>query len=189
MALFRALVLCLALALASGCAPALIGGGAAGAYKVGTDERTAGTLLDDVAITTRVKAALIREESVKARNIDVDTVQGMVVLTGFVDSSKEIHRAGEIARAEPGVSHVHNQLRVGSRTIGQGIDDKALGSRIKAKLIQEPGLRSLNIDVDVYLGMVYLSGAIKSREERTRVIAIVNSEPGVAGIVDNLLIR
>jgi hyperosmotically inducible protein len=189
MAGLRAICLLLFLSLASGCAPAVVGGGAAGAYKVGTDERTVGTMFDDAALTTRVKAALAREESVKARNIDVDTVEGMVVLSGFVDSSRELNRAAEIARAEAGVVHVRNELRVGTRSMGQTIDDKTLGARIKAKLVQEPGIRSLNIDVDVYLGTVYLSGVVRSREQQAQVSAIVRSESGVADIVDNLLIR
>jgi len=187
---FRAIFLFLFLSLTvSGCAPAVIGGGAAGAYKVTTDERTAGAMLDDVAITTRVKAALAREESVKARNIDVDTVEGMVILTGLVDSGQELNRAAEIARAEAGVVHVRNELRVGTRSMGQTIDDKTLGARIKTKLVQEPGIRSLNIDVDVYLGTVYLNGVVKSREQQEQVSAIVRSESGVVGLVDNLLIR
>lgn len=188
MAGLRAICFLLILSVASGCAPAVVGGGAAGAYKVGTEERTAGVILDDAAITARVKAALAREESVKARNIDVDTVEGVVVLIGLVDSNRELDRAAEIARAEAGVVHVRNELRVGTRTVGQTIDDKALGATIKTKLFQEPGIRALNVDVDVYLGTVYLGGVV-TPEQQAKVIAIVHGEPGVKDIVNNLRIR
>ena len=69
-------VLCCGCILTSlGCAAAVVGGGATGGYAVGTDERSASTMLDDAAITAKVKTELIGDKNVKARNIDVDTVE------------------------------------------------------------------------------------------------------------------
>jgi len=175
--------------VASGCTPAVVGGGAVGGYKVGTDERSAGTMLDDTTITTKVKSALIGEKDIKARNIDVDTVNGVVALSGFVDSQLEIDRALAVARSVSGVRQVKNELRVGSRTVGQAMEDKLLGAKIKARLVEEPGIKSLNIDVDVYAGMVTLTGTVKSQEQKKTVFAIARSVEGTKGIVDNLQIR
>ncbi|HIJ90793.1 MAG: BON domain-containing protein [Desulfobulbaceae bacterium] len=172
-----------------GCAAAVVGGGAAGGYAVGTDERSAGTMLDDAAITAKVKTALVSEKNVKARNIDVDTVAGVVVLSGYVDSQQEVSRAGSLAKSVSGVVRVKNELQVGSRTMGQGFDDKVLGAKIKARLMEEPGIRSLNIDVDVYSGTANVTGTVASQEQKKNIFNLIRSVQGVKGIVDNLQIH
>lgn len=172
-----------------GCTAAVVGGGAAGGYAVGTDERSAGTMLDDAAITAKVKTALVGEKSVKARNIDVDTVAGVVNLSGYVDSPQEAARAALVAKSVPGVVRVKNVLRVGSRTMQQGFYDKVLGAKIKARLMEEPGIKSLNIDVDVYSGSVNVSGLVASQEQKKKVLDLVRSTEGVRGVVDNLQVR
>lgn len=183
-------VLCCGCIMTSlGCAAAVVGGGAAGGYAVGTDERSAGTMFDDAAITAKVKTELINEKNVKARNIDVDTVAGVVVLSGYVDSPREAERAGFLAKSVPGVVRVKNELRVGSRTMGQGFDDKVLGGKIKTRLMEEPGVRSLNIDVDVYSGTANVTGAVASQEQKKKVLNLIRSMEGVKGVVDNLQIR
>lgn len=184
-------VCCCGLLLASllGCTAAMVGGGAAGGYAVGTDERPAGTMVDDAAITAKVKTEFIGDKNVKARNIDVDTVAGVVVLSGYVDSQQEVNRAGQLAKSVPGVVRVKNELRVGSRTMGQGFDDKVLSAKIKARLMEEPGVRSLNIDVDVYSGSANVTGTVPNQEQKKKILALIRSVDGVKGVVDNLQVR
>jgi hyperosmotically inducible periplasmic protein len=183
-------LLCCGFMLTSlGCTAAVVGGGAAGGYAVSTDERSAGTMLDDAAITTKVKTALIGDSSIKARNIDVDTVAGEVILSGYVDSQQEADKAGSLAKSVAGVARVKNELKVGTRTIGQGVDDKVLGTKIKAQLMKEPGIRSLNIDVDVYSGTAKISGAVASQAQKNEILNLVRSVEGVQGVVDNLQIH
>jgi len=190
MLIFFVRVACCAGILTSlGCAAAGVGGGAAGGYAVGTDERSAVRMVDDVAITAQVKGELIGDKNVKGRNIDVDTVAGVVVLSGYVDSSQEASRAGLIAKSVPGVARVKNELRVGSRTMGQGVDDTVLGAKIKARLLEEPGVRSFNIDVDVYSGSVSVTGIVPSQGQKNKVLNLIRSVEGVKGVVDNLQIH
>lgn len=186
---FLRVLCCGWLLMSFGCTAAMVGGGAAGGYAVGTDERPAGTMVDDAAITAKVKTELIGEKNVKARNIDVDTVAGVVVLSGYVDSQQEANRAGQLAKSVPGVVRVKNELRVGSRSMGQGLDDKVLGAKIKARLMEEPGVRSLNIDVDVYSGSANVTGTVPSQEQKKKILALIRSIDGVKGVVDNLQVR
>ncbi len=176
---------------AAGCAaPVIIAGGAvAGGFKVATDERSAGVMVDDSTLSTRVKSALVEDPEVKARNIDVDTVKAVVYLTGMVDTSAEAERAAAVAAKVAGVKRVESGLQVGTRRIGQVVDDKIISSKIKSKLIAEPGVRSLNIDVDVVKGMVTLTGVVTSGAQRERIIAIVQAVKGIAGVVNNLQIN
>jgi len=180
--------LCLLLA-STGCAPAVIGAGAAGGYSVGTDERSIGRQWDDAAITSKIKTELIADPVVKARKIDVDTSGGNVMLTGVVQTHREADRAVEIARTVPGVKTVKNNLQIGTKTMGQHVDDKIIISKIKASLIREPNIRSLNIDVDVNRGVVTLTGMVKTQEQKNRVIEIARGTAGTVDIVDNIKVK
>jgi osmotically-inducible protein OsmY len=75
-------------------------------------ERSTGQYVDDKTISTKVKTALINDEQVKARNIDVETYKGVVALSGFVDSSSEADRAVTLAQKVEGVQSVKNDLHV-----------------------------------------------------------------------------
>lgn len=94
--------LCLFVTL-TGCTATAVGGGVAGAYKVGTDERSAGRMWDDSVITAKIKAELVKDPATKARKIDVDTLEGDVILTGVVESAQEAEHAVGIAKGAPGV--------------------------------------------------------------------------------------
>ena len=175
-AIYAILILALA---AGGCAPAVIGAGATGAYKAGTDERSMGTMVDDSTISSKVKIELIGASEVKARHIDVDVLNGVVTLTGLVDSNAESKKAEEITRMVAGVKDVNNYLTVGSRSVGRVIDDGIIVGKINKDLIAEPNLRSLNIDVDANNGVVTLTGIVVSPEQKKRVIEIARSTEGV----------
>ena len=177
------------ISVSMGCAPAVIGGGIAGTYKVATDERTAGTMLDDATLTTKVKTALIEDALVKARLIDVDTIDGNVILTGVVESGLQEKRAVEVAQSIQGVRSVKNNLQVGSKSIGQAFDDKVIGSKIKAKLIQEDGVSSMSIDVDVDNGVVTLTGVISDPVIKTKIIRLADDTPGVIRVIDNITLK
>lgn len=179
----------LLLLISIGCAPAVIGAGAAGGYSVGTDERSVGQMWDDTTITSKIKTKMIDDPIVNARNIDVDTSEGNVILTGVVKTDREAERAVEIARQVPGVKNVKNNLQVGTKTMGQYLDDKMIVSKIKAKLIKEPNIRSLNIDVDVNKGIVTLTGIVKTNELKERVIEIARSTSGTIDVVDNIKVQ
>lgn len=171
------------------CAPMLIGAGAAGGYKVGTDERSVGTMWDDASISTRVKKALAEDDVVPAHKIDVDTSQGVVTLNGVVEKELEAQRAAAIAGRVEGVKQVKSFLQVGRSSAGQTLDDSVIVSKIKGKLVGEPGVRSLNIDVDVNRGVVTLNGIVKDRAQRSRVLVLAKETPGVVRVIDNLTIR
>jgi len=73
---------------------------------------TVGEYVDDATITTKVKAAMFDDPSVKVMQIGVETMQNVVQLSGFVDSTEVKARAGELARGVSGVREVKNDLVV-----------------------------------------------------------------------------
>jgi osmotically-inducible protein OsmY len=63
-------------------------------------------------ITTKVKAAIFNEPTLKATEINVETFKGDVQLSGFVAQPSDAQRAAEIARGVKGVTSVKNDIRV-----------------------------------------------------------------------------
>jgi len=71
-----------------------------------------GRVLSDSAITTKVKALLLAERGVPSTSISVETYEGRVLLSGFVDSAAIKEKAGKVAAGVSGVKTVQNNLVV-----------------------------------------------------------------------------
>lgn len=84
---------------------------ALGCASTRTHEGT-GEYVDDSVITTKVKAAILDEPSLKVAEINVETFKGRVQLSGFVRSRDNMSRAVQVARAVPGVTSVENDMRL-----------------------------------------------------------------------------
>lgn len=90
----------------------LLGGTGAGAYYVGADERSFGSIIDDGAITSSLKTRMVADKYLGALDINIDTYQGRVTLTGHVSKSGYIQRASRLANSITGVRSVRNRLIV-----------------------------------------------------------------------------
>lgn len=75
-------------------------------------QESTGQYVDDSAITTKVKAAIFNEPTLKSAEINVETFKGRVQLSGFVSSQASIDRAVVVARGVGGVRSVANDMRV-----------------------------------------------------------------------------
>ena len=71
-----------------------------------------GEYIDDTILTTKVKAAVLKEPTLKSAEINVETFKGVVQLSGFVNSQADINKAAEVARSVKGVESVKNDMRV-----------------------------------------------------------------------------
>lgn len=93
-----------------------LGGTALSTFNTGcaatSTRQSTGEYVDDAAVTAKVKTALIRDEVVKARQVEVETFKGTVQLSGFVDTAEHRERAAQIARNVDGVTEVVNNIMV-----------------------------------------------------------------------------
>ncbi|MEN6468789.1 MAG: BON domain-containing protein [Smithella sp.] len=69
-----------------------------------------GEYVDDSVITTKVKSMLAADDFLKSFEISVETYQGTVQLSGFVNSQKAVDKANEIAKSVKGVKSIKNDL-------------------------------------------------------------------------------
>ena len=73
--------------------------------------------MDDTAITASVKSAILEEPSLHTFQIHVETFQGTVQLSGFVDSEHEARKAEQLAKNTKGVKNVKNNIVVRKRKL------------------------------------------------------------------------
>ena len=71
-----------------------------------------GEYVDDSIITTKVKAAVLNEPTLKSAEINVETFKGVVQLSGFVNSQADIAKAASVAKSVKGVTSVKNDMRL-----------------------------------------------------------------------------
>jgi len=75
----------------------------------GISDKT-GVKVEDAMITTKIKAAFLAESDISSMDINVTTIDGVVMLTGSADSLASSQKATEVARQVAEVKQVNNQL-------------------------------------------------------------------------------
>jgi osmotically-inducible protein OsmY len=86
-----------------------------GACSLFQGRETTGQYVDDTTITSKVKEAFIADKQVKATQVNVETMQGVVQLSGFVDSTASEQRAVQLAQQVSGVKSVKDNITVRGR--------------------------------------------------------------------------
>ena len=71
-----------------------------------------GEYVDDAVITTKIKAAVLNDPSLRSSEINVETFKGKVQLSGFVNARDQKNRAGDIAKKVQGVKELQNNITV-----------------------------------------------------------------------------
>lgn len=161
----------------------------------------------DPGITTSVKTQLVADDLVKARNIDVDTRDRVVMLTGTVHSAEEEAKALQIARSTRGVSDVVDNITIRSTELGQApttrdfeklppvtpvteaLTDAGITARVKSTVLASPVVTGLRIDVDTRDRVVTLTGAVSSAAEKARVLEVARGVENVIRVEDRLTLR
>jgi hyperosmotically inducible periplasmic protein len=78
------------------------------------DQETVGAYIDDTAITSSIKAKFVEDKQVDAASIRVETLNGVVMLSGFAKNANEKSTAESIAWKVKGVKSIKNQIEVRS---------------------------------------------------------------------------
>lgn len=72
------------------------------------------------------------------------------------------------------------------KTVGETVDDAAITAQVKTKLLNDPDVGGLRIDVDTTKGVVTLSGIVKSKEEESKAVALARQVDGVKDVKSTL---
>jgi hyperosmotically inducible periplasmic protein len=158
------------------------------------------TALTDTEITARIQSKYFVDDDVKARDVDVDTSNGVVTLSGTVDSERAHREAVRLARRTPGVADVRDQLKVekavatsGRRDSGTSLADKIedawITTKIQSRYWIDERVKGHNIDVTTKNGVVTLAGEVNSQGARQQALDLARDTDGVTRVVDQLKIK
>lgn len=154
----------------TGCVSAVVGVGAA-AVTAGTTEKGLGTSISDSVIKVKIADDYLKTNADLFSNVTVTVNDGSVLLTGNVNLPEEKIQATQIAWQSRGVIEVINELDVkDTSTIKDIAKDLAAAAQLRAKMIADQDISSINFSVDVVNGTVFLSGLASSEEEANRVV-------------------
>jgi len=142
----------------------------------------------DSSITSAIESTLKANDNVKARQVEVQTREGVVYLTGVVDTEEARREAGRLAWRTEGVDGVVNDLTVGERTFGTWVDDVMISSKVKSKLIANSEIKAGDIDVSSSQGVVTLIGRVSSQNIKSTAERTARGTAGVKDVHNELLV-
>jgi osmotically-inducible protein OsmY len=154
----------------------------------------------DVGLATHVKARFAADDLVKASQIEVASNDGTVTLKGNVDSEEAKERAIQLAKSTPGVTNVVDMIsaRTASgggdspepaRSLGEVVTDTGITMSVKSRLLDDPLVKGLRIDVDTRDGVVFLTGSVGSDNEKQKAIQLAKDTKGVRDVQANLTLQ
>lgn len=152
---------------------------------------TIGTEIDDSVVSAQVKSALLADPDIKGFDFKIATRKGEVQLSGFVDNQAQLDRALVVTQAVTGVKSIDNKvsLKGAATTIGNKVDDSIVTTQVKAALLADANIKSLDIAVVTRQGVVQLSGFVNNQIQIERAIEVARGIEGVSRVSNEMSIK
>jgi len=173
-----------------GCVPlVLAGAGTAGV--VASQERTAGGAVDDTGIRLAIHAKFVQRDLKDLyRNVAIRVNEGRVLLTGDVDKPETRINAADLAWHVQGVKEVINEIQVNDQAgVWDYTKDSWLANQIRTRMLLEKNLRSVNYNVEVVNGVVYLTGIAQDQAELDKATYIASTTSGAKQVVSHVVLK
>jgi len=149
----------------------------------------------DAWIDGKAETTLLFNGNLDSFDINTDVNDGVIVLTGKVDTDVDKALAEELMLSLEGVEEVDNQLTVikdeddsDTAQIMQTLKDSKVESVVKTRLLFESEVSGTDIEVEVENGVVTLTGTLDSNAERDLAVTIAENTDDVKNVVSNLTI-
>lgn len=148
------------------------------------------TPAEDTTITNSIKSQIADSATLSTLNITVQANQGVVTLSGTVDSDSQVSSLVELSEAVVGVKDV-DASNLNVKNSQQPIADTIITAKIKGLFIREKvfgdkDIAALNISVETKNGVVYLTGAIDNPEQLKNAMALIRTVKGVTSVEYNV---
>ena len=180
---------CLLAALAlPGCAAAVLGtAGAVGLTSV--QEKTMGEAIDDATTSNEIKAKLLNHGA-RFAEVDVEVANGLVLLSGRVNEPADRTYAEGVAWSSSRTMDVANEIRIEPPGgFMSNVSDEIITGRVRARLIGSSSVRSVNINIETYGGVVYLMGFARDPDEVRAAAEEASVVGGVKQVVSYVRVR
>ena len=144
-----------------------------------------GATRSDSWIALKTKLALVASSPTSGYETEVDAKDGVVTLTGKVDTNEVKTEAEQVARKVEGVRNVNNQLQVVPEARRKEVNaaDNKIKEEIQKLMDSDPKLQTLSLSVDSNAGVVSLDGSVDTVEQLWQAAAAIRKVPGVKSVV------
>ena len=140
--------------------------------------------VNDAVIKTQINDLWFRKNVDMFRKLDLTINQGRVLITGVVQNPEDRVEAVRLAWQPKGVKQVINEIRVGDSSSVQGVaKDEWIKTQLRARLIGNKDVQSINYSIEVVQGSVYLMGVAQNQTELDRVIRVAQRVKGVKEVI------
>ena len=152
------------------CIETAVGLGTA-AVAASTTEKGFSTSVSDTVIEAKLTDKFIQNDASLVTGVENSVSNGAVLMTGKLDTQDQKILPTRLAWEIKGVKEVINEIQIVSeKSIKTTAKDLAASAQLRAALIGDQEISSLNYSIDVVNGIVYLSGVAANEKERERVI-------------------
>jgi osmotically-inducible protein OsmY len=173
----------------SGCVPlAVVATGEVGASIA--EERSFGRIIDDATIIAKIKNEFAQKDMTNLLSrVSVSVKEGRVLLTGSVPEHKYSVQAVRAAWSVEGVKEVINELDVADKDLKVRARDSLIATKVRARLLLQKGVSSINYTVDVNHGVIYLIGIAQNQEELDLATRVASQVEGVKKVVSHVTLK
>lgn len=173
----------------AGCTSLAVGAGAT-AGVAALQERGFGGAVSDTAITAEIWQKFLTEDENLFRRIEIEVVEGEVLLAGTVENTDSELKAVELAWQVDGVNRVINEINVGHGSSLMGsASDLLITTRIKTALMFDTDVYAINYSIETINGTVHIMGIAQSEYERNLVIAHARGTSYVRRVVSHVRLK
>ena len=169
--IFSAIILTIIAVQLSGCAGAILAGGAA-AIGASSSEKGFATSINDTSISLKIRDKFVQTDMDLVEGVSIQVDDGNVLLVGRIENQELKVKASKLAWEVRGVRSVINEIEVAERvSLKDRAKDAAASANLRRLLITDLNINSLNYSIEVVNGIVYLTGIAKDEPELNMVIA------------------
>jgi osmotically-inducible protein OsmY len=172
-----------------GCTSALIGATTTAGVAL-AQERSVGQAMDDTTILATINHYLLKKSDSLFLKVDVEVVEGRVLLTGNVDNPEDRIAVARISWQARGVREVLNELEINDQSGPRDYaKDVWITTQLKVKLLGDGQISAINYSVDTLNGVVYLFGIAQSQKELDRATGHARNIKGVVKVVSHVILK
>jgi osmotically-inducible protein OsmY len=172
-----------------GCVSMAVGAVATGGVAV-AEERSVGTQVDDFTIKVALNEKLFSYDEQLFQDVSIDVTEGRVLLTGKVPEPDDRVDAVRLAWQVEGVKEVINELQVtDTGGIESYLTDVRISNELRADLLFDSEVSSINYNVETVGGIVYLTGIAQNQVELDRVVDHARTIAGVKEVISHVRIK
>jgi osmotically-inducible protein OsmY len=174
----------------SGCAGGMMVGASATAGVALAQERTVGDAVDDKKIQLKINEGLFQHDSILFGKVDVEVVEGRVLLTGSVKNPEDRVTAARMTWKIVGVTEVLNEIQVSDRGgIVNYFRDAKITTQLRYLMVRDREINDINFTVETVNAVVYLMGISISQAELDKLTNHARNISGVEKVINHVVLK